>query len=789
MTVITGQAIELAKNFTYTYLVKRDFDKVLQMMDSHITWIGTGIKEICRNYSDAIRLLEAEKSGFYGHFVILEEWYDVIPITDESCIVFGILHVKEDSENVIVMDMHIRFSLVCTLRKGIMKIRHLHFSIPNVAQGEDEFFPRNVSNQGNEIFKKVIREKTEELERLNEKFLESEKRYKFALEATNDVVFEIDLTSEKVIVDEQKFTNLYQVPFNSRYWKAVFTLGMTIVHPEDRENFMQLLNLEHMKQSIQEGNEVLTLDYRIKNIEHGYIWVRATMVPIKDSTGMCTKLIGSIKNINEKKKKDLEMQKLSQKDGLTGLTNKMHTEMAINEYINRSDTDKKGALMIIDLDNFKAVNDNLGHLFGDAVLTDIAEKIQKLFRSTDIIGRIGGDEFVVFLKGNNSPEVITKSADKLMDEFRRTYAGEKRNYKISGSVGIALYPEHGESYTELFRNADSALYFAKKQGKDSYCMFHAGLKDAHYIEEVKNLSIQQDGHQKSFKENIIEYIFKILNETKDIYKAIHLILEITGRHYNVSRVYVFENTENNLDCNNTFEWCKEGISSVKESMQNICNSQLRDYSANFNESGIFYCSDITSLPKHLHEIAEPQGVQSLLQCEVIHDGMFKGFVGFDDCTGARMWTKEEINSLTCIAEILDTFLLKKRAQDRAIQSFQISQSILDNLNSWAYVINKNTYELLFINKKTPDLVSGSMVGKLCYEVFFDGREAPCEQCPMQELEKSNKNNYTVELYNHVYNMWTSTTASWIKWNDNSEVCLLCSNDITKYKEIEKKLIE
>lgn len=122
---------------------------------------------------------------------------------------------------------------------------------------------------------------------------------------------------------------------------------------------------------------------------------------------------------------------------------------------------------------------------------------------------------------------------------------------------------------------------------------------------------------------------------------------------------------------------------------------------------------------------EPQGIKSMLQCAIKDNGKFKGYVGFDDCKVKRFWTKDQINALSFISEILSTFLLKKRAQDRVAQSMEALQAILDAQNSWIYVIDPDTYELLYINRKTMSLVPNASVGIRCYQAYFE-LNSPCQ---------------------------------------------------------------
>lgn len=173
-------------------------------------------------------------------------------------------------------------------------------------------------------------------------------------------------------------------------------------------------------------------------------------------------------------KKELEGK--AETDLLTGLNNKLTTELKIADYI-RENPNGQGVLLLIDVDNFKKVNDKMGHAFGDEVLRTLGVKLKSLFRSTDIIGRIGGDEFVVFLRDVNDVAIIVREARKLENFFKDFQVGEYVKYSVTASLGASIYSMDGYSFEELYKNADSALYDAKHKGKKQLAFYKAEEKD------------------------------------------------------------------------------------------------------------------------------------------------------------------------------------------------------------------------------------------------------------------------------------------------------------------------
>lgn len=152
-------------------------------------------------------------------------------------------------------------------------------------------------------------------------------------------------------------------------------------------------------------------------------------------------------------------------DLLTGVNNKIATERKIKEFIEEN-PDTQSIMLLFDVDNFKKINDTMGHAFGDEVLKTIGHGLSNEFRATDIIGRIGGDEFVLFLKNLKTDELVQKEGSRVADFFKNFKAGDYVKYSATASIGACVFPRDGESFEELYRACDNALYEAKRQGKN-----------------------------------------------------------------------------------------------------------------------------------------------------------------------------------------------------------------------------------------------------------------------------------------------------------------------------------
>lgn len=175
------------------------------------------------------------------------------------------------------------------------------------------------------------------------------------------------------------------------------------------------------------------------------------------------------------KEQGKQLEDKADTDLLTDLNNKLATERKIQEYLD-SHPDEKSMLFIFDVDNFKKINDTMGHAFGDLVLKTIGKDIRLVFRASDVIGRIGGDEFVIFLKNISDDAQIIDEAKRLTTFFHDFKAGgDYVKYSATASIGVAVYPGDAKNFKSLYEAADQALYRSKKRGKNQLTFFNEEL--------------------------------------------------------------------------------------------------------------------------------------------------------------------------------------------------------------------------------------------------------------------------------------------------------------------------
>jgi diguanylate cyclase (GGDEF)-like protein/PAS domain S-box-containing protein len=200
--------------------------------------------------------------------------------------------------------------------------------------------------------------------------------------------------------------------------------------------------------------------------------VNQVITPLFDKAGAITHFLAIQHDISTNEQESAKTHWLAYHDALTGLPNRvLFLSMLEHAVMGAAATGRQFAVLFIDLDNFKTVNDTLGHATGDSLLTAAAERLRGAVRHSDMVARLGGDEFTVLIEEVESVEMVGGFADKLAKLLNQPYVLERRRVESGASIGISLYPTDGENSVQLLSAADQAMYRAKQIGLHSYCFF------------------------------------------------------------------------------------------------------------------------------------------------------------------------------------------------------------------------------------------------------------------------------------------------------------------------------
>ncbi|MBO7253307.1 MAG: diguanylate cyclase [Oscillospiraceae bacterium] len=591
-------------------------------------------------------------------------------------------------------------------------------------------------------------------------------RYEIILAQTENVLFEWDCFSDSISFSDT-WQSIFGLPPISNGFRQALVDG-SYFHPDDLPLLIDMIS------NLENGSAYEMTEVRIATAKGRYLWCRFRASAIREKDGTLIRVAGVIINIDAEKQAQRLLQDRAQRDSLTKLLNKNAGRKQAEEYLRMFPNGTNCALLIIDLDNFKQVNDQYGHLFGDAVLTKVAREIERMFRNQDVVSRIGGDEFMVLMRGISDRGLLEGRCQRLLDAIMNALRSQQKKLPLSCSIGIALAPEDGTTYYELFNHADQALYWAKDSGKNTYAFYENKAEFRKVPESRKVKPIDSDQELGLAADNLVRYAFQRLYSSPDVEQSIGDIMTLVGKKINVSRVYIFENSDDNRFCSNTFEWCNDGISPEIQNLQDISYERdIPGYADNFNENGIFYCPDVALLKKEIYDIVAPQGIKSMLHCAIRENGVFRGYIGFDECVEQRLWTKEEIDTLTFLAETLSVFLLRLRRQEKVQRQANELTTILDNQDAWICIVDPKDYTLKYVNARLKEEIPDISTGIPCYKAL-KGWDTPCSYCPVAKMGQQKSAKYV--KYNKKMDRKILLEATRINW-ENQEACLMTSRKL------------
>ena len=435
---------------------------------------------------------------------------------------------------------------------------------------------------------------------------------------------------------------------------------------EERQNSLRALILpedqpaaiDKMRRELRPGQHC-EAEFRLQSKSGGALWVmnRCELCDGAEDEAECL-----ILDISAIKAEQHELLQQAQRDVLTGLWNRASAQAQIEQYIRERGDNGAGALLLMDVDNFKAVNDTYGHPFADTVLTDVAAILTRAFRTGDIVSRLGGDEMLVFLKDIGSMEAVQQKVDQVIDTIRTRLSAKTHRGELSCSFGISVFPDDAGDYATLYQKADLALYCAKEQKGRAvlYSSVRMRMLEQDMAREVTKIDAADEAAYAPLTEDARLHS----GVTADVFAAIRERMAEIGREYDISRVYIFETTQDEQVAVNTFEWCAEGIEPEIGNLQALPTELLAPYYGElFENGGLFYCYDVRRLSALLYDIVEPQGIKSMLQCSMEQDGKAFGMVGFDECRRRCYWSGQEIRVLSRFASAVGAALHAVRARE------------------------------------------------------------------------------------------------------------------------------
>ncbi|MEG1847510.1 MAG: sensor domain-containing diguanylate cyclase [Lachnospiraceae bacterium] len=486
-----------------------------------------------------------------------------------------------------------------------------------------------------------------------------EEKYRLVSEYADCGLWEYDIADDKMIQRKQ---------LKGKYSDALVVIehyGETMlqeqkIHPHDRVAF------DSYCKNLKSGEPTIASECRILTSENTYLWVRFEGLTVFDKEEHPVKVVGKTLDITKDKKERETLLQQAQTDALTGLLNKAAIREVSVDCIYRCSTHsdfEQHAVFLIDIDNFKAVNDTYGHLYGDYTLEQVASVLRNVFTKEDAIGRVGGDEFAIMTKGYFKDDEIKQHAEALLENMRNTVFKKENNVTIS--VGIAVYPTHGHTYEELFGKADIALYESKHIGKNAYTFFEKGMEHqdskpamgrANYRTTVPT-ALEKDvtGFEQHLLKTAAKVLYQETTRTGSIEQKISLLLEEIGSYYELDSICICTNYSSDAELRVKEYWNKKGTHEKHIYLQSEDSEHklLNQFCDRFAKQDVVVLTDSKEGIHPIEQYFMPGDY--CLQCAFFQAEQFKGYIAYT--RELETWTSQEVTLFTMLSNMMSTLLL------------------------------------------------------------------------------------------------------------------------------------
>ena len=406
------------------------------------------------------------------------------------------------------------------------------------------------------VRKRYINCMSDNKQRIIEELTRQRQRLQEFVELSDDVFFEYYFEEDRIEYFSKKNSVTENVQTIHNYSKV---LG-------EKHGIRNLMEDGHIQKLLQQPEA--NFELRVCGYDMHYHWLNILTKAVYDEDDVLIRIVGRARYIDEQKAREENLARKSQEDALTGLYNQAVVKELVNKRIQENASDGEAYLIICDVDNFKSINDEHGHMFGDAVLCFFAEELKRLFPE-GLIGRIGGDEFMLLVE-NHTREQMDDKLRELNSKLNSRYRDNAGRIQLSSSIGVAAFDKGVKDYQILFKWADYSLYQVKSMGKGNYYISRvyadSDFPDSSYLANKKDLDNRQRNTEPLVRneEALCLFCVELLENVKDVSVALKMICDGICNFYELDDVFCVEHCGERK--NITYQWNSKGKCDVMEKL-------------------------------------------------------------------------------------------------------------------------------------------------------------------------------------------------------------------------------
>lgn len=623
------------------------------------------------------------KSILFGSFLI---YYLFVLLTDsnEECaliaIPFSILTIAYSS-----ISLTVGVTVVSTAMSALYALAPYFMGQVGVSEGKSYVFLIILSNT---LFLNQMTYLLENKQRRRRAEIEAERnRLKSYVSVGIKRIFEYDIREDRFMTAGSKDGNYGTERYIENFRDSVKSLRYVLFADWDRfDDFIA---------DCDRGEEKIDRQLRLRDKNADYKWYSIKGKTIKDEDGKPIKVVGIMENIDEIKRIELRQADENMRDMLTKLYRKDYARELIEEFLraqSNSENPEFAGLLVLDIDNYEILNERMGRAFGEEILKNIASDLDEIFYPSDILGRVGGDEFIILMKNIVDVRDIDKKIREIQKVVNHTYVGENVSFGSTMCIGASVYPTDGEDFDTLFDKAEKALVHAKNAGKNCYGFYLAAKEDVYSkypIEErrEKIARVEQEVMSGSPSDSLIELAFKLIDESKDTDSAINLLIRRVARQMNLGGIRIKSRVGKELRTVNMYQCCTVPDMEF-DNADMVYNFEqwadmLEQYRVNNN---IIVCDSILDIENPVtRQLMLVSGAKSYVGCAFHDKGEFAGSIDFVDFEGPRAWTKNDLTTIRAVTNVVSSYLLKMKAYEDASDT-------VERLTGYDSVTGLMTYE-------------------------------------------------------------------------------------------------